>query len=114
MRVALVFATAGAVLAALGQVSFKFGAHGRSELLQFANAWILLGLTLYLGGTVLWIRALASVPLTVVYPFTALTFVLVYLMAVALLDEQLTAKGLAGVALVLTGLLVLATSDPAR
>ena len=42
----LLFAVAGALFAAFGQVCFKFGAAGRVQLIQFANPWILLGLGL--------------------------------------------------------------------
>ena len=105
----VLYALVGAVLAAFGQVSFKWGAQGRSELLQFANAWIALGLALYLAGTLAWIRALSDVPLTVVYPFAALTYVLVNVFAVTLLGEQLSVKTAAGTGLVLAGLLLVST-----
>ena len=101
-------AVGGAVLAALGQVSFKWGAHGRTELPEYLNAGIFLGLLLYFAGTVCWIRALSSAPLTVLYPFTALTFVLVNLFALTLLGEPLSARTLAGTGLVLLGLYVVA------
>jgi undecaprenyl phosphate-alpha-L-ara4N flippase subunit ArnE len=104
------FALIGAVLAALGQVSFKCGAQGRSGLLEFINLWIFLGLVLYFAGTVFWIMALSAVPLTALYPFAALTYVLVNIFAVALLGEQLTAKGVAGTAFVLFGLFLVTTS----
>lgn len=110
----LLFAVAGAVLAALGQVCFKSGAAGRSAALEFVNVWIVAGLALYLAGTLLWIRALSGAPLTVVYPFSALTFVLVNLLAVAWLGERLSLQGLAGTALVLAGLFLLATSAQPR
>lgn len=101
----------GAVLAAFGQVSFKYGAEGRAALPEFLNFWIALGFTLYLAGTICWILALSAVPLTVLYPFTALTFVLVNAFAVMLLGEQLSARGVAGTALVLLGLFLVATSS---
>jgi undecaprenyl phosphate-alpha-L-ara4N flippase subunit ArnE len=104
------FALAGALLAALGQVSFKQGADGRAVLADFANLWILLGLALYFAGTVFWILALSAVPLTVLYPFAALTYLLVNLFAVTLLGESLTPRGVAGTALVLLGLFLVATS----
>jgi drug/metabolite transporter (DMT)-like permease len=106
----LAFAVIGAVLAALGQVSFKHGAVGRAVLMDFLNPWILLGLALYLAGTILWILALSAVPLTVLYPFAALTYVLVNVFAVALLGEQLTPRGMAGTGFVLLGLFLVATS----
>ncbi len=107
----IAFAIAGAVLGALGQVSFKYGADGRVLAMDFINPWIATGLLLYLGGTVLWIYALSLVPLTVLYPFTALTYVLVNLLAVGLLREQLSTRGLFGTALVLLGLFLVAGSS---
>ena len=110
MRVAMFgLALLGAVLAALGQVSFKLGASGRSSVAEFVNPGIAIGLLLYLAGTLSWIRALSEVPLTVLYPFTALTYVLVNLLALTVLGEQLTARGVAGTALVLLGLFLVAT-----
>jgi undecaprenyl phosphate-alpha-L-ara4N flippase subunit ArnE len=106
----IAFALIGAILAAFGQVSFKHGADGRAVLLDFMNLWILLGLVLYFAGTVFWIMALSMVPLTVLYPFAALTYVLVNLFAVTLLGEQLTVKGVAGTGFVLLGLFLVATS----
>ena len=106
----LAFALIGSVLAALGQVSFKCGAQGRTDLLEFVNLWILLGLVLYLAGTVFWVLALSAVPLTVLYPFAALTYVLVNVFAVVLLGEQLTTKGVTGTVFVLLGLFLVATS----
>ena len=101
---------AGCLCAAFGQVFFKLGATGRESLAAFVNGWILLGLLLYGLGTVLWIYALSKASLTVVYPFTALTFVLVYVAGTAWLGEPLAAKALVGVALVLVGLFFIASA----
>ncbi|AMO24442.1 hypothetical protein GCM10027034_12910 [Ramlibacter solisilvae] len=106
----LLFAVLGSVLAALGQVSFKQGANGHIALADFVNMWIFTGLVLYGVGTLLWILALSAVPLTVLYPFAALTYVLVNVLAVVLLGERLTPRGLAGTALVLAGLFLVASS----
>jgi drug/metabolite transporter (DMT)-like permease len=103
-------ALAGAVLASFGQVSFKHGADGRTILTQFMNGWILLGFAFYMVGTALWIIALSAVPLSVVYPFAALTYVLVNVLAVALLGEHLSMRALAGTGCVLVGLFLVATS----
>ena len=106
----IAFAICGAVLAAFGQVSFKYGADGRQALSQFINGWIILGLALYLAGTALWILALSAMPLTVVYPFAALTYVLVNVLAFALLGERMPVRVMAGTGLVLLGLLLVTTS----
>lgn len=100
----LVALLAGTVCAAAGQVAFKLGATGRESLISFFNGWVALGLTLYLLGTALWLFALSKASLTVVYPFTALTFVLVYGAGVLFLGELTNARQLSGVGLILAGL----------
>lgn len=94
----------GTLFAAIGQVAFKLGATGRESLAAFVNPWILSGLVCYGIGTSLWIYALSKASLTIVYPFTALTFVLVYLAGILVLAEPTSAQQLLGVALVLVGL----------
>jgi undecaprenyl phosphate-alpha-L-ara4N flippase subunit ArnE len=90
--------------AAFGQFFFKIGASGRASLASFFNVWILLGLGLYATGTVLWIASLSRAKLTAVYPFTALTFVLVYVLSIFVLGESVASRALFGVAFVLLGL----------
>lgn len=102
-------AIAGAVLAAFGQVCFKQGADGREVLAQFLNGWILAGLALYVAGTVLWVVALSGAPLTAVYPFAALTYVLVNVLAYAVLGERLPLQAVLGTGFVLFGLFLVAT-----
>jgi drug/metabolite transporter (DMT)-like permease len=101
---AFMFALAGVACASVGQVFFKLGAHGRQALAEFLNPSIGLGLLLYSIGTVLWILSLSEAPLTAIYPFTALTFVIVYGLGILVLGESVSPSALAGVALVLLGL----------
>ncbi|MFJ1213064.1 EamA family transporter [Burkholderia pyrrocinia] len=95
---------AGVFLAAAGQVAFKVGADGRHAFAEFINAWVALGLVCYGAGTVLWIFALSKAELTVVYPFTALTFVLVFLAGIVFLGERVSYVQWGGVAMILGGL----------
>jgi drug/metabolite transporter (DMT)-like permease len=99
-----IYLLAGVLLAAVGQVLFKVGATGHSALADFVNLPIIGGLFCYGLGTVLWILALSKAPLTVVYPFTALTFVLVYAAGVLFLGETASMRSLLGIALILVGL----------
>lgn len=96
-----------ASLAACGQVLFKLGATGRQTVGQMINPQIIGGLACYGLGTIAWIFSLSRLPLRVVYPYTAFTFVLVYLAAVFLLGEKVTLRAGAGVSLVLAGLYLL-------
>lgn len=98
-----------AFLAALGQVLFKIGATGREQLSAFINPWIIAGLAAYALGTVFWIYSLSKTALTLVYPFTALAFVLVYAFGTLVLHEPTTVKATAGVVLVLLGLFLIST-----
>lgn len=99
---------ASALLAAVGQLLFRVGAAGRQALLEFVNPAVIGGLALYGFSTALWIFALSRTKLTTVYPFTALTFVLVYAGAMMLLGEKPTRVEIVGVLLVLSGLALLA------
>jgi drug/metabolite transporter (DMT)-like permease len=101
---------AASLAAACGQLLLKVGAQHKSHAVDFLNTPIAIGLLLYLLGTVLWIFVLSKEKLVVVYAFTALTFVLVYLGAVLTLGESLTLKAGGGVVLVLAGLYLLAGS----
>jgi drug/metabolite transporter (DMT)-like permease len=93
-----------AVCAAGGQILFKLGATNRGSLMAFVNPQIAGGGVLYFLGAVLWVAALSKLPLSVAYPFTVLTFVLVYLASVFLLGERPSPGAIFGVALVLAGL----------
>lgn len=104
---ALALAAVGAILAALGQLCFKFGADGRTGLAEFVNIWIASGLLLYGTSTAAWIKALSAAPLTAIYPFTALTYVLVIILGAAILNEDISNNSMIGAAIVLLGLVVM-------
>ena len=91
-------------LAAGGQILFKMGVSGRTALMDYVNLPLAAGLASYGVGTILWLFALSRLPLKVVYPFTALTFVLVYAGAVWILGEKLSMRGVFGIGLVMVGL----------
>jgi undecaprenyl phosphate-alpha-L-ara4N flippase subunit ArnE len=95
------------VLSAAGQILLKMGAEGATALSDYANLRILLGLGCYALGAAVWVLALARLPLSRVYPFTILTFVLVYIAAVHFLDERISLALAIGVLLVFSGLVVI-------
>lgn len=100
-----------AVLAAGGQVLFKLGAGTAASPVALVNPTIAIGLVCYAVGTLLWLLALSRTTLMVAYPFTALTFVLVYGAAILVLHERLTVAGAVGSGLVWAGLIVLLWSQ---
>jgi drug/metabolite transporter (DMT)-like permease len=103
-RYTIILLTAAACFAAMGQVLFRVGARGQETFLAFINLPILLGLIVYAIGTMIWIFVLSQETLIHVYAFTALTFVLVYLGGIVLLNERIDMINGLGVVLVLLGL----------
>lgn len=101
-------------LLAAGQTLFKVaalklkGAGGAStDLLSLAaipSFW--LALTLYGLGTLLWIFILQTVPLSRAYPFMALAFVMVPLMAMMFFAERLNLTYAIGTLLIVAGVVV--------
>ena len=98
---------ASSLSAAGGQLMLKQGAAGRASAIEFVNPWLAGGLTFYVLGALLWIVALSRAPLTLVYPYTALTFVIVYASGAMMFGEAVPPRALAGVGLVLAGLLLI-------
>lgn len=96
------------VLAASGQILFKLGATGATQLVSFLNGRVIFGLIAYGLGTVLWILALSRIPLNIAYGFTALTFCLVYLLSAFILHEPVSLRSWLGLGLVMAGFFVIA------
>ena len=94
---------------AIGPVSLNSGA---SLLAAAAGAatqpWIALGLACYFISAALWILALTRVDVTVAYPMLSMGYVIAALLAWQFFGEQLTASRIAGIAIVLVGVAVLA------
>jgi drug/metabolite transporter (DMT)-like permease len=80
--------TLSAALAAAGQVMLKLGAQGQASALAMVNPQVIGGLTLYGLGMLLWLWALAQLPLQVVYPFTMLTLILVFIASIVIFGER--------------------------
>lgn len=107
-RLVLAALIAGSICASAGTVMLKIGATGRLTLWAFLNVWIVVGLALYGLGAAFWIYGMSKLDLIAVYPFTVLSFVLVYCAGIFLLGETPTKTALAGVVLVLLGLYLVA------
>lgn len=100
------------LLISAGQILFKLTS-ARTGAVDFAglaallvDPYLIAAFAIYGFGTIVWIYVLKSVPLTVAYPFMALTFCAVPLLAWWLLGEQLSLRYALGAALIIAGLLV--------
>ena len=101
---------AASLFAAVGQLLFKTGANGATGFHDYLNSRLALGFLLYGLSSVLWVMALSRAPLSRVYPFTILTFVLVYVSSFVLLGERVTGQVIGGAALTILGLVVIVTA----
>ena len=70
------------------------------------NPWIWAAGTLYGVAVVLWVVILQKLPLSIAYPFVALSFVVVPLAAALFFQESLSLKTLSGAVLILAGIYV--------
>lgn len=100
-----------AFLASVGSVLLKLGATGNTRIVDYANWKIGLALCVYGAAMVSWLIGLSNNRLSVIYPFTALSIVFVYLMSVAVLREPVTWAGAIGTALVVFGVILVVGSQ---
>ena len=100
----------GSTCAAAGQLFLKLGATDQVRFIDFVNWQVALGFAFYGFGAVLWVYAMSKAPLVAIYPFTVLTFVLVYLASYFILGESLRQMGIVGVLVVLVGLAMIVWS----
>lgn len=109
---------ASVTLSALAQTAFKLGV-SRVELAAQSPLWaktialltspfVLGGLALYGVGTILWLFALRQMDLSLAYPFVAMSFVMVAGAGILFLGEPVSPTRLAGLLLIILGLLVMA------
>jgi multidrug transporter EmrE-like cation transporter len=70
------------------------------------NPWIISSLTAAFLAFLCWAGALSKFELSYAYPFTSLSFVLVFLLSVLLFQEAVTPLKLAGLAFVVLGIFV--------
>jgi drug/metabolite transporter (DMT)-like permease len=94
-----------------GQILFKLAARnirtGEPLLQQLvSNAWLYIALAVYGLATIFWIALLRYVSLQLAYPFVALAFFFVPLLAHWILGETLRWQSFAGALLILAGVWV--------
>ena len=91
----------------LGQLLFKKAAMAMTDATSIQswifNPWLIAALALYGITTLAWVWVLRNASLQLAYPFMGLAFLIVPVLAWALLGEPLTWQTLAGGALILAG-----------
>lgn len=76
----------------------------------FTNPWVIIGLALYVSGTLFWLIALSRAPLSFVYPFATLSMVLVILSSWLIFGEQIPSLRVIGIGAIAAGVLLVSRS----
>ncbi|RNB83360.1 cation/cationic drug transporter [Brevibacillus fluminis] len=107
------------ILSASGQVAMKMGASslsGKNDMLlmkfvhYLTNLPIMVGLALYGISAFVWIAAIEKVRLSYAYPMAALGYVLVAAMSVWFFHEPMSPMRIAGLAIIVVGVVVISQS----
>ena len=96
----------GAIVAAGG----AGGLGAASFIQQLFDVRTIIGLGCYGGSAMLYMVALRGIPLSVALPATALSYVAVALIGHFVFHEPIGAQRIAGLAMILAGVIVLGTS----
>lgn len=106
----------GILFASFGQILWKIGMNGIGFLDDFSissimllvyNPYVLSGLVCYGIGTLFWLIALSRADLSFVYPFIALTFVIIFSASALIFHEQISIQRVFGAMIIITGIIVL-------
>ncbi len=111
------------VFGAFGQISMKTGMRqvrqidDASDLLDlstivqiFSNFYVVGGLVLYMISAFLWLGALSTLDVSLMYPLLSLGYVVTAFFAMAFLGEIVTYSRWAGIALVVVGCILIVKS----
>ena len=74
------------------------------------NPYVVIGLAVYVGGTVFWLAALSRVDLSYAYPFASLSYVVMLLASWRLFDENISPLRLLGTVVVGLGVFLISRS----
>ncbi|MBI4451172.1 EamA family transporter [Candidatus Woesearchaeota archaeon] len=101
---ALALLAVSQLLASLGAVFMKKGsADFRISASQWRNWQLILGIALYTLSAMFFVPALKGGDLSVIYPVSSVSYILVAVWSVKMLGEHMTRRKMAGMALLVVG-----------
>jgi len=115
MMFALIIVGVCIILAATGQIFMKkgvtqLGDDGISSNLNFPGIFriflqknIFVGLSIYMGGMILWLYALSKLDVSLAYPLVSLGYIITAILALVFLKENISTMRWAGIALIVIG-----------
>jgi len=105
------FILAGVLLNAAAQLLLKAGTNAVPLGLRLAiEPHVVGGLACYVVSVVVWVVALSRVPVSIAYPMLSIGYVVNAIAARYLLGEALTPMRLAGIAVIIVGVFMVARS----
>lgn len=96
--------SAGQLLFKMAAGGFEFSIQGMFNSLQ--NIKLIIALVVYFFATIMWLLVLKTTPLRVAYPFVAMAFIIVPILAHFLLGESVKWNTFAGAGLIAIGVWV--------
>lgn len=104
----------------MGQITMKLGTtkvdpsqlanHYQRLLVYFSNPYVIFGVFLYGLSALLWVLAIAKLPLSVAYPMVALGYVLVCIISVFVFNEGFNFFKFLGISLIIIGVIFISKS----
>jgi drug/metabolite transporter (DMT)-like permease len=122
MTLAILYILVSVVAGAAGQVLLKKGMGSMGPLTLSVdqlgnilwrigtNPYVVIGLAIYVGGTVFWLTALSRVDLSYAYPFASLSYVVMLIASWQLFNENITVLRLLGTLVVCLGVFIISRS----
>lgn len=122
MSVAIAYILVSVVLGAMGQILLKKGMGSMGPLTLSAsqlgsilwrivtNPYVVIGLGIYVCGTLFWLMALSRVDLSYAYPFASLGYVVMLVASWQLFSENISPLRLAGTLMVCLGVFLISRS----
>jgi len=122
MNLAIAYILVAVIASAVGQVLLKMGMNRAGALtLELdtivgtlwkigTNPYVVIGLLIYVTGTVFWLAALSRVDLSYAYPFASLSYVVVLAAGWLIFGENINPIRLVGTLVVALGVLIISRS----
>ncbi len=115
MILTYIIAFASILAGALAQFMLKMGVGSGGELLSkpdrlvglMMNPWFIGGVVSYGLSLILWLQVLSQLPLSKAYPMVSLGYVMSMVFAYLWLGESITAMKVAGVTLIVAGVVLI-------
>ncbi len=122
MNIAIIYILISVVGGAVGQILLKKGMASMGPLTISAgqifniiwrmatNPYVVVGLAIYMFGTLFWLVALSRVQLSFAYPFASLSYGLMLLASWLLFREDISLLRIIGTAVIVAGVLIISRS----